>query len=134
MQKKKRNLLGEDFWRMHLQNCQKSEMSIVEYCKQNNLRISAYYYWKSRLALLSSSKTAATPIKPQSIATFPFVQVKLDETSDCPKYGNSGNSALSDRGNELELTTPRGYRFKISPDTNLGLLSVVLSTLEMQQC
>jgi hypothetical protein len=128
--------LGEQLWQTHLDNCKTSGMSIREYCRQNNLRQSSYYYWKSRLSVSSLRGNNGSGINAKPSSEFPFVQVKLEGTPGSANLGkNFGKSNhATDRSNGLELTTPRGYRFTICPDTNLGLLSVVLSTLEDQRC
>jgi len=131
-----RRSLGEQLWQIHLDNCKTSGMSIREYCRQNNLRQSSYYYWKSRLSVSSLRGNNGSEINAKRSSGFPFVQVKLEGTPGSANLSkNLGKSNhATDRSNGLELTTPHGYRFTICPDTNLGLLSVVLSTLEDQRC
>jgi hypothetical protein len=131
-----RRSLGEQVWQAHLDNCKTSGMPIREYCRQNKLRQSSYYYWKSRLSVSSLRENSGSRINAQASSKFPFVQVKLEETSGSGSLSKdfSKSNQGTHRSNGLELTTPRGYRFTICPDTNLGLLSVVLSTLEDQRC
>jgi hypothetical protein len=131
-----RRSLGEQLWQTHLDNCKTSGMPIREYCRQNNLRQSSYYYWKSRLSVSSLKGNNGSGINAQPSSEFPFVQVKLEGTPRSTSLGKDlcKSNPGTDRSNRLELTTPRGYRFTICPDTNLGLLSVVLSTLEDQRC
>ncbi len=40
----------QEFWRTHLENVAASDLSVKEYCEQNNLSAPTLYYWKRRFA------------------------------------------------------------------------------------
>jgi hypothetical protein len=85
---------------------------------------------------LSSRRNGGSGTNTKSSSGFPFVEVKHEAASGSGNLSKDVCKSIQapNRSNGLELTTPRGYRFTICPDTNLGLLSVVLSTLEDQRC
>lgn len=39
----------KDLWREHIRNHQGSGLSVKEYCRRNDLRDGAYFYWKRKL-------------------------------------------------------------------------------------
>lgn len=47
---KNRNQVKADEMRSHIESCGKSELSVTEYCAQNGLVKSCYYYWHKRLS------------------------------------------------------------------------------------
>lgn len=145
------------FWVGHIDRWRSSGISIREYCQSNGISLSSFYYRKyrqeaaerdnivrgvsadniarSNLAQRSRQLNVAvnTSRATQLPSEFPFVPVKLLEAS----LGNSNSEQpvrSNDPADRLEVTTPRGYRIRICPDTNMGFLSVLLFTLEHQQC
>ena len=41
----------QKFWSAHFENSKKSSLSQSDYCKQNNIVESQFYYWKKHLGL-----------------------------------------------------------------------------------
>lgn len=145
---------AELFWQGHIDSRKSSGMSIREYCREKGISQSGFYYWQSKLERRlkeagGRSRIAhdaggldrqsgrrivganTTRVERPPLTEFPFVPLKLLDSSDSIREHGIDSS---DRGNRLELETPRGYRIKICPDTNFGLLSVLLFTLENQRC
>jgi len=58
--------------RQHIESCRASDMTVLAYCKANNLAPSKYYYWQKRL----QPKTAVPSFKqisPMSLDTMSTV-------------------------------------------------------------
>ena len=151
---------GEQFWQAHIDSWSGKGMSIRKYCMENGISDSGFYYWKYKFDSMKNGRRCVEPARISDVkdcslprhsdqlmldanatrmnrlpSEFSFVPVNL---VNGPK--NSGGSTIcqtsepNNSTNQLELTTPGGYRIKVTSDTNLGLLSVLLSALEYQPC
>jgi len=54
-----------EFWSRHIENQSNSDLTQVEYCRQNNLNRHTFSYWKSKL----SRKEVFRPLLPVSISS-----------------------------------------------------------------
>ena len=65
----------EEQWRERFSQLQASGLTVVDFCKQQNVGISTYYTWRARLGL---------DISPQKVAkqSSRFVQVKTVNTTE----------------------------------------------------
>ena len=65
-------------WSKIIQACQTSEMTVVSWCSQNNVKIKSYYYWLRRIRTLACETGSLVPQKPeQEIVPVPFHQTKV---------------------------------------------------------
>ncbi len=62
-------------WKLTIQECRSSGLSITQFCKQNNLSIHAYYYWLKKIRE-NLVKQAAVP------AEVEFAQLPVNNTSE----------------------------------------------------
>ena len=64
-------------WTQIVQACQSSGMTVVAWCRQNNVKIKSYYYWLRRLRTLAcESRSVPTQSEQQSIVPVVFKQAK----------------------------------------------------------
>ena len=52
-----------EFWRHHLAECRESGLSYAEYARQNDLKGSAFGYWRGRLSESSPKEPAFVELK-----------------------------------------------------------------------
>lgn len=58
-----------ELWRERIQKCQNSGLSVKEYCRRNNVREGAYFYWKRKflksdgLVEVKMTSSAPTPVE-----------------------------------------------------------------------
>lgn len=94
------------FWKNHLEKWQQSNLTQVDYCKQNDLIVHRFAYWKKRLL----------PDNP----AVSFVPLQISANLPVP----AGKSALN-------LFTANGYRIEVTsgfdPATLKQLIKVVHS-------
>ena len=55
---KKRPAQNRDWWGKHLESCEQSGMSMVEYAKQNDINLGNFCSWKAKLKTKSESDSA----------------------------------------------------------------------------
>ena len=67
----KRNKVEERdrFWRQHLLACRRSGLSYAEYCRRNELKESAFGYWRKRISADRRDRSG-------------FVEVKISPTAE----------------------------------------------------
>ncbi len=51
----------ERYWLDHITQCQEQNLSMAEYAKEHELKVSKLYYWKKRLKTLSQLLSEPTP-------------------------------------------------------------------------
>jgi hypothetical protein len=95
-------------WRVVIDTCKESGLSIVAFCKKEGISQAAYYYWRKKLAVAGES----VPAKQQDAAAG-FIQVSM------PEINSAG----------LELVLSSGNALRISPGVDYQTLSQVLSAL-----
>ena len=99
------------FWKDHIENWQESGLTQVEYCKDQQLKISTFLYWKAKLAKQRLSK----PLLP--------VSIKSEVTANTRSFPSGISLSVKDRYTiELEI----GF----NPDT----LHQLLDFLEARSC
>jgi len=151
---------SKQFWQEQIDRWKGKGVPIRQYCRENGVSTSGFYYWKQKLgsnsgggirsAFVPSVRDANQPRCPDhlaiaanvaqaegpSVSELSFVPVRLGRRQE---YNNNDAStcrtgSTSQHSNQLELITPSGYRIKVSQSTNFRLLSVLLATLEYQPC
>ena len=50
------------FWKNHIDASQKSVLSQTEYCRQHNLKLSRFWYWKKRLKKVAKEEIRFVPL------------------------------------------------------------------------
>ena len=48
-------------WAQIIQNCQESGITVVAWCKQNNVKIKSYYYWLRRIRSIACESSSMQP-------------------------------------------------------------------------
>jgi hypothetical protein len=78
MTKCKRSYKKQTFWEKHLKGWQNSSLTQVDYCRQNNLAIKSFGYWKRRLNDLAAEEIRFVPVAfDPPIATKPGTPLKV---------------------------------------------------------
>lgn len=106
MEKKK----GDDqqrieFWRHHVSECRGSGLSYAEYARRNDLKESAFGYWRKRLSESSPEKPA-------------FVELKV--------------SARETGG--IEIVLRNSIRIRVGSDFDETMLKKLIGVLESLRC
>lgn len=63
------------FWKEHIDASKKTDLSQTEYCRQNNLKPSRFWYWKKRFKKTTEKKISFVPLSlprhrmPQQLAS-----------------------------------------------------------------
>lgn len=77
---KQRDLRKEAHWRKQLQRQLRSGMTASEYCRQQGLAESAFYFWRREIRERdqeAQAEPAFVPIAVEAVATESFIEVKL---------------------------------------------------------
>lgn len=86
---------GQEYWTKIIQESQSSNLSNIEFCRKKGIAISAFYYWKKRLAQFPKNKP------------MPFLEL--------PKiFQNINHNPGSD--DVISISISRDLRFHISFD------------------
>jgi len=65
-------------WSKIIQACQTSGMTVIGWCRQNNVKIKSYYYWLRKVGGLACEDGSRIPQKmEQRIVPVPFQQTKV---------------------------------------------------------
>jgi hypothetical protein len=67
MTKCKRIYKKQAFWERHIELWRNSSLTQVEYCRQNNLSIKSFGYWKRRIKELAEDIRFASRVKSLSL-------------------------------------------------------------------
>ena len=93
------------FWQMVIDTCRESDLSVVAFCKKEDISVSAYYYWRKKLVDSHPKSKRKTPPA--------FIEVALDQS----------NAAV------LELVLSSGNTLRINHGADNKMLIDVLSAL-----
>ncbi|BCL63156.1 hypothetical protein DGMP_38490 [Desulfomarina profundi] len=52
----------KDFWHRHIEECEKSHLSQIEYCTTHNIALSTFGYWKRKLGKDQNRKPVFYPL------------------------------------------------------------------------
>ena len=94
------------FWKDHIENWNKSKLTQTDYCKQNDLIVHRFTYWKRRFV-------------PENQANISFVPLQL--SSNLPVF--AGKSALN-------LFTPNGFRIEVTSGFDPATLKRLIITVQ----
>lgn len=65
-----------EFWESHIENWARSGFSQAEYCRQNNLRIKSFGYWKRKLTKKNCS-LELVQLTPEQILVSPSLRLHV---------------------------------------------------------
>jgi len=103
------NNLKKDFWHRHIEECEKSNLSQIEYCTTHNLALSTFGYWKRKLGRDQNRKPVFYPL---AVAPTPSL-----------------NNGAKESGLTLHVKNGR-FTIQIEKGFSASALSEVIITLE----
>ncbi len=56
-----RDLAKETWWRKHVAQCAADGARVQQYCQQHQLKVSAFYWWRSEIARRDAQENNVTP-------------------------------------------------------------------------
>jgi len=96
------------FWKRHINEWGRSEITQTEYCRQHKLSTKSFTYWKRRLKQKSSISFVPVQVKPEP-------RIILDNSSELVLHKD-------------------GYRIEIKEGFNPAVLGEVLRTISEMKC
>lgn len=63
------NSLREDFWRQHVDQCQRADISQAAYCREHDLVIHQFGYWYRKFSAKPAASWLPVEVKPNPIST-----------------------------------------------------------------
>ena len=105
MENNRTDIEKKRYWQKVIREATRSKLSIREYCRQNQLRESQYYWWQNKLNGSRHSKRLQKQARKENPATFALV---------------SNDSGAADAGIELILQDGRRLRnqLRLLPNSN----------------
>jgi len=101
MEQSKRGRLSQEQWQEHIEQQQKSALSIGAYCQEHKLTPSNFYAWRKRLSVCDLPKSGK------------FIQLKPKDIA----------------AQAIRIITPEGYRLEIDSGTELAYIRSILTLL-----
>ena len=92
-------------WQNIFEQQQRSDLTIIQFCRDNKINVSTFYGWRKRLT------DKAQPIKPQQVIPFVIHEQPLTQHS------------------MIKITTPTGYQLDFDSTLMPQTLSQLLSVL-----
>jgi hypothetical protein len=117
MENNRTDIEKKRYWQKVIREATRSKLSIREFCRQNQLRESQYYWWQNKLNGSRRSKRLQKPTRKENPATFALV---------------SNDSGAADAG--IELILQDGRRLRISKGVDEQTLRAVLDAVEPAGC
>jgi transposase-like protein len=131
MEKSKRRIENEEFWRLALQEQKSSGLSIRAFCRRESLSEPSFYAWRRRIAKRDGGATAIgrQPAQDNNRSTKLLPVALIDEQrSQAEPVGSQ----------RLEITTPAGLTIRfgdsLSAERLLDLLASVLQVERQLGC
>jgi hypothetical protein len=91
-----------NFWEEHIRAWQAGDDSQAEYCRQNNLKMHQWWYWRRRISHTSDSEITFVPLN--------FSSGKLYRTG-------------------VNIVTPNGYRIEVDHGFDLSKLRQLVAAV-----
>ena len=117
MKSKRTDVEKKRYWQRMIREATRSKLSIREFCRQNHLKESQYYWWQRKLNGNRRSKGLQKPNNKKNPASFALV-------SKDPEDIDAG----------IELILQDGRRLRISKGVDEQTLKAVLSAVEPTGC
>ena len=125
------DLAKETFWREQLERQAASGLSIAAWCRQNQVAITSFHYWRRTLARRVQPNAAP---QPESAILNPaaFVPVLVETALQAPLPKT--DLVIHDAG-MLEILFPQSSaRVRVAPGFDAPTLSRLLDVLERRAC
>ena len=124
------DLAKETFWREQLERQAASGLSIAAWCRQNQVAITSFHYWRRTLA--RRDKPIAPPLPEPALAAATFVPVFVETASQVQR--SQPDPLIHDAG-LLEIRFPqRSALVRVAPGFDAPTLVRLLDVLEQRAC
>ena len=90
------------FWKNHIKSWERSGLSQTAYCRQNNLKMHRWWYWRKRISTPLATDVTFVPLK----------------------FSSSHPS-----GSIISVNTPNGYRIEIDNGFDFSKLRQLITTI-----
>ena len=128
--RKSRDLAKESRWRKHVAEQRRSGETVRQYCQQNALSESSFWFWKRELARRAREKGAglkdghikrrssdgSQPRRDRAVSS--LIPVKIDSAWSLP----------------IEISLPGGTTVRVAAGCDVSTLRTVLAALETVRC
>lgn len=115
----------EAYWKSMISKHGKSGQSIRHFCLVNSLSESSFSYWRRELELRSRESTTE-----RQSENSPFIPITIVN----PEPTEARSSISTEFEAPIEIVSPSGYLVRVSSNSNIGLLPVVMYALGGQPC
>jgi len=102
------------FWHKHVQQWQRSDATQVQYCKEHQLSVPAFRWWRRKLANDLPAPGPRKRSRPASVPT--FTEIRIPEGSEAAPYA-------------YEVVLPNGAHVRLRRDFEVQAGSSLVSVL-----
>jgi hypothetical protein len=121
----------ETHWRAQLALHADSGLSIAAWCRQNQVALSIFHYWRQTIARRDKANMAVMPA-PNNATAPAFVPVIVAPQPQAPP--STPDTIISETG-FIEISFPhRAARLRVAPGFDAPTLSRLLDVLERRAC
>ena len=126
-----KNLQKESYWRDLVHRQAHSQLSIRQFCSQQEIPEASFYAWRRELKLRDREQR----LSPTSPAFQDAAEQKCESSATSGSAGN-GHAFIPvqviEEPNALELIHPLGYQLRIFGEVNATVLNQVLDVLDQR--
>ncbi len=130
------------YWRKILEDIQAYSGSVNSFCKKHGISSGNLHYWKMRLAdqdkelKLNPAINAAVQLSETKLQNSPFVELHVVPENEVAEEASFSKPEIKTEKNAdfIEVVIPRGCAVRITHDSDLTLLSRLLSFMEERKC
>ena len=108
------------WWQQHINHCNTSGLSGVQYCQQHQLTYHCFLYWRRKLSDTPVEHKAGGKLPPHETASA-FVTVQAHAPATVTQQGSDGGG--------LQLALPNGLIIRNIHDGNLSTVRPLLACL-----
>lgn len=90
-------------WKVLIQDRISSKLTVLEWCKQNNISKYAYYYWLKQIHIEAATEADSKLNKPVISESNSFVEIKPVASSIVAPASDKSRPTAIIRGNGLEI-------------------------------
>jgi len=95
---KQADIERQQFWKMAIETCKAGKLSVQQFCSQEGLSQSSFYYWQKKLAEMDNIKSLNNQVpKP-----FIEVSVPVEKRADLEFVLSSGNILRIGCGSDIQ--------------------------------
>ena len=129
VQRNEGKLAKETYWRKQLVAQTASGLSIAQWCRQNHLSASLFYFWKRTIAGRDGSLgQPAAKLAAASMTEATFARVRLSPPATAP----TPTSPMAD--GLIQILLSDGLCVRVAPGFDAPTLARVLDVLEARSC